>query len=158
MTTTSATTTTSTTSTTTTTSPSSTTTITTTTSSSSSPSSMDYSSRPYFRSAEEIEQEGKKRKVMAGIHFKKTDLYLGRYQISPEVVQLLTSYRKSAEEKQITVPAYDTILKVNVNLRHSHHFLQHQQETMEMRKEKKRFLRSSTLSTNDHLLVLPSPS
>jgi len=41
----------------------------------------------YIRSDKEIEAEGRKRKVMSGIHWANVHLFLGRYKISKEDVK-----------------------------------------------------------------------
>jgi len=43
--------------------------------------------KSYIRSAKEIEAEGRKRKVMSGIHWANVHLFLGRYKISKEDVK-----------------------------------------------------------------------
>lgn len=114
----------------------------------------------YIRSPEEIEAEGKRHKVLAGIHGGNKNLFLGRYDIAATAVKELENFRQSSKQADITYTATDTVLGVDVVMRHSHDRDRHQAEVAAVLKaqdsgdrEAVRMIRSSCLSTNEFVMV-----
>ncbi|KAH3731896.1 hypothetical protein Pelo_17273 [Pelomyxa schiedti] len=69
------------------------------------------------RAAQDIEKEGNK-PVIQGIHFNlHSDLFLGRYRLSPQDVSTVTVFRKSLSAPDITVPdAMDELISAKVSM------------------------------------------
>jgi len=109
----------------------------------------------YIRKEEAIEKRGKKR-VLKGIHKENTNLFLGRFELSKQSVALIEKFRKDSNQDDLVVEAEDTVLGMHVFIRHSHDFKQHQKETEQYLDDSIRFYRSSTISTNEHILIAPT--
>eukprot|EP01119_Soliformovum_irregulare_P007355 TRINITY_DN19762_c0_g1_i1.p1 TRINITY_DN19762_c0_g1~~TRINITY_DN19762_c0_g1_i1.p1 ORF type:complete len:258 (-),score=38.51 TRINITY_DN19762_c0_g1_i1:210-983(-) len=103
----------------------------------------------YVRRDAQIEKRGKK-EVQAGIHWDDSKLFLGRYKLEPDAVKAIQNFRKSSSSDDVTVCAFDTILGISVNIRHTHDFDRHRQQIQACTV---RMLRASTISTNEHIMM-----
>lgn len=78
-------------------------------------------------------------------------IFLLRYQITNNGIAKITQFKKSSSQPDIIVDAYDLNLKLQVELHLTHDYKSHAEKTKKLRNQ---FLRSSTISTNEHLIVL----
>ena len=105
------------------------------------------------RSAEEIAKKGN-----VSTFRKKSDLFLGRYQIDENHQTAIETFRKNPQAPEIELTNIHDVELDNLPVRIllTHDFAQHSQKTLELTSTDDHddpFLRSSTTSTNEHILV-----
>ena len=104
------------------------------------------------RTADEIARKGD-----APVFRKKSNLYLGRYRINEEQIKQIGAFRNDPQATPIELQAVED-LELNhrrVRIRLNHDFHEHAKQTADLLSidDDDGFLRSSTSSTNEHLLV-----
>jgi hypothetical protein len=110
-------------------------------------------STDWKRSEKDIQKRAEKRKKIL-----KRGLYLLRYKIDAKVVKELEDFRDDPNHKDVTFFGLDTVLGAKVQLRVSRDAVSHFKQTNEYIAAGKRFYRSSTISTNQHIFVTPIDS
>ena len=104
------------------------------------------------RSADEISRKGN-----APIFRKKSDLYLARYRVNDEQIEQLESFRRDPQAKPIELRSIEDLELDHrrVSIRLNHDFREHIKQTTDLSSidDDDGFLRSSSSSTNEHLLV-----
>ena len=106
------------------------------------------------RSADEIEKKGN-----VSVFRDKSDLFLGRYLIKDHHRNEIELFRKNPQAQGIELRDIQDVELNNLNVRIilTHDFVEHMKQTLELTSHDDHddsFLRSSTTSTNEHILVI----
>lgn len=106
-------------------------------------------STDWIRPEKEIEKSAQSKSVL------KKGLFLNRYKLPPSAEISIDEFRSNSKQTDIEVNATDRNLNyLPVIIRFTHDYNSHCKKTMEEQKAgDSSFLRSSTISTNEHIFV-----